>query len=92
MTVGGIRITESQFRVLSWLQKQGKAANTTVNFRTASSLMGMGLVEVFVPEATNYAMASRGRVRYYRLTAAGEEAINGLRKLYPDMSDKEPPK
>jgi hypothetical protein len=83
MTIGGVKVTESQFKILSRIQEKGRVAENTVNRRTSSSLITLGFVEPFIPDATNYAMAARGRVRYYRLTLAGVAAVEGLKKLYP---------
>ena len=82
MTIGGIRISEARFVLLSRLLEQGSAAVGSLNPATARSLHSLGLIEMFVPDATTYAMAARGRVRYYRLSAAGVEAINGVKQKY----------
>lgn len=82
MTIGGFRVSEAQFEVLDRIWMSGEVTTKTVHARTGASLMGMGLIEMSVPTANTYAMAARGRMRYYRLTAAGKEAITGLKKLY----------
>jgi hypothetical protein len=85
MTIGGIAISEAKFIALSALLERGKipvVVNGGIHRRTASSLMADGLIEMFVPDATTFSMAARGRVRYYRLTAAGEEAIRGVKRRY----------
>ena len=82
MTIAGIKISEARFIVLSRLLEQGHVAVKSINARTGDSLRSLGLIEMIVPDATTLAMASRGRVRYYRLTRAGEEAIKGVKQLY----------
>jgi hypothetical protein len=82
MTIGGIRISEAKFIVLSRLLEQDEVNVKSVNARTASALLVEGLIETFVPDARTLAMAERGRVRYYRLTKAGREAILGVKRLY----------
>jgi hypothetical protein len=82
MTIGGVPVSEAQFLGMDKIQKAGKLSILQLHARTGSALVTKGFAEYFVPDATNYAMAARGRVRYYRLTKAGVEAINGLKKLY----------
>lgn len=92
MTIGGFRVTEKQFIALSRLLAQGRiiavgsnGAGGGIHQRTAKSLVSLGLIETFVPDAETYAMAARGRARYYRLTKVGTEAVKGLKKLYKQM-------
>jgi hypothetical protein len=82
MTIGGIKISEPKFIVLSQLLEHGEVATRSVHGRTGGALLAEGLIEVFVPEARTLAMAERGRVKYYRLTAAGREAILGVKRRY----------
>jgi hypothetical protein len=82
MTIAGVKISEARFIAMSRLLEQGEVAASSLNTRTARHLVSLGFAESFVPEATAYAMAARGRVRYYRLTKAGTEAILGVKKLY----------
>lgn len=89
MTVGGFKVSEPQFvALLKLLEKERIIAGNLdgrgggIQRRTAKALISLGLIETFVPDATSYAMAVRGRARYYRLTAAGTEATRGLKKLY----------
>jgi hypothetical protein len=82
MTIGGFRVSEAQFKALCRLQEEGRVVRNVINYQTAQSLVKLGLAESFVPDAETYAMAARGRVRYYRLTKAGFEAARGLKKLY----------
>jgi DNA-binding MarR family transcriptional regulator len=90
VTIGGFRVSLAQYKVLYRLRKQGQVAYKSVNTRTGYSLKAMGLVEIFVPDAATYSMAARGRVRYYRLTTAGKEAIDGLRRMYHKELKEDP--
>lgn len=82
MTIAGIKISEARFIAMSRLLEQGQVAAHSLNTKTIRSLVALGLAESLVPQANSYAMATRGRVRYYKLTTAGEEAIKGIKKLY----------
>jgi hypothetical protein len=82
MTIGGIKVGEAQFKALVKIEEAGQVSTKSIHARTGSSLVSLGFAEMFVPEARTYAMAARGRVRYYRLTTAGKEAVCGLKKLY----------
>ena len=82
MTIGGIEISEARFVVLSRLLEQGQVAVKSINARTGSSLASLGLIEMFTPDAPTYAAAVRGLVRHYRLTPAGKEAIEGVKRKY----------
>jgi hypothetical protein len=76
MTIGGIRISKPQMRVISDLASRGSFAETTVDGRTRKALHAAGLVETFIPDATTFSMAARGRVRHLRLTKAGQQTAD----------------
>jgi hypothetical protein len=82
MTIGGFRVSEAQYIVLLELQIEKRLAVGQIWNPTAVALARLGLIEMFVPDAETYAMAARGRVRYYRLTKAGKVAVRCLKKLY----------
>jgi hypothetical protein len=82
MTIGGIAVSEAQFLALARILELGQISTIMIHRRTGGALVRLGFAEMFVPEANTYAMAARGRVRYYRLTTAGREAILGLKKRY----------
>jgi hypothetical protein len=83
MTIGGVHVSEAQFLAMARIvEAGGQISVLRMHSRTGGALVRLGFAEMFVPEANTYAMAARGRVRYYRLTAAGKEAIVGLRRRY----------
>lgn len=86
MTIGGFKVSEPQFKALSRLLEQGRVIKNGINYQTSQSLVKLGLIVSFVPDAETFTMAARGRVRYYRLTKAGFEAVRGLKKLYKQGS------
>ena len=76
-----MKLTDTQRKALRHLDGCVGNVATLSQFRkpTVDALATMGLVERFIPEATTYAAAARGRVPYYRLTAEGRKAV-GRRK------------
>jgi len=82
MTIGGRRVSEAQFLALDKIGGAGYISALRIHARTGGSLVRLGFAEQFVPEANSYAMAARGRIRYYRLTTAGREAYLGLKRRY----------
>jgi hypothetical protein len=79
MSLGGTRYSDTQLRALREIGVLGRSRLGQYKSSTKKRLCSRGLIEVFVPEATTLAMAERGRVRYYRLTAAGVEAVGWIR-------------
>jgi hypothetical protein len=80
MRIGGLEVSSFQCDVLAFLVKHGSSRLGTWNKRTVRALQRRGLIESFVPDATTLAMAERGRVHYYRLTAAGKAANRMIRE------------
>jgi hypothetical protein len=78
MTIGGFRLSDTQRAVLVSLHDYSTLGQW--NRRTRTSLVRLGLIESFVPEARTLAMAERGRVRYYRLTTAGKTMVEVITK------------
>jgi hypothetical protein len=68
-----MKLTVAQKRVLGWLRNHGAGALGTERRTTIKRLEDLGLIESFVPVATTWAGAARGRARYWRLTVAAEK-------------------
>lgn len=74
MTIGGVHYSDTQLEAIREVARLGRSRLGMFKSSTIRRLVACGMVEAFVPEATTLAMAERGRVRYYRPTAAGKEA------------------
>jgi hypothetical protein len=82
MTIGGVSVSEAMYLALARILKQNWVPLASINARTGRTLVTRGYAEIFVPDPNTWAQAARGRVKFLRLTTAGQEAIRGLKKLY----------
>jgi DNA-binding PadR family transcriptional regulator len=74
------KLSLTQYRLLTHLRDFGKSTLLATRPTTVATLLRRGLIEGFVPEATTFTEAVRGRVRYYRLTDKGRRAYSAQRK------------